>query len=137
MTFKTVYEAAGKCRLEHEPESKTFMVHWSSYHGAHFRAGVEQLLALVKAHGVLTYITDVTRVTDVPLQEDFQWIENTVKPALKAGGLKHFVTVMPASSIAKMATNRIGKVASSAGVDVHQVASVAEAIDVAHGKQAA
>ena len=53
------------------------------------------------------------------------------------GGLQKFITVTPASSIARMSTTRFGKLASTAGVENWAVASLAEALEVAEGRKAA
>ena len=132
-----IFSAPNLATVEHDPARKRFVSHWSSYHGPHFRKGVEAMLTEARKSGAHAYIADASQAKDVPSQEDFQWIETYVKPELLKAGLQMFITVMPASSIARMATARTGKIAAQAGVQSHAVASLAEAHAVADGKKAA
>lgn len=132
-----IYAEPELVSVEHDPGARCFITHWKSYHGPHFRRAVEAMLKEVARHGIDAYISDASAARDVPEQADFQWVETVVKAELLKGGIKKFITVVPASSIAKMGATRFGKVASTAGVDTWQVASVADALAAAHGKKAA
>lgn len=133
----TIYEEAGKVTVEYDPVSRIAISHWKRYAGPQFRAAVERMLAEVKKRGIAAYISDASQAMDVPSQADFQWTESHVKPALLAAGLKRFITVLPASALAKLGTNRIGLIASNAGVETYQVGSLGEALAAAKRARAA
>ena len=135
--MKTIHTEPGLAQLQYDPDRKLYVIHWSSYHGPHYRRTLEAMLAEVKKTGLKTYITDASLAKDVPLSEDFEWVEKVAKPALVKGGLEKFITVLPASAIAKMTTTRIGKVASSAGLEICQAHSMEEALKFADGRKAA
>ena len=135
--MKTILTLPGLTRLDHDPVAKIFAMHWSSYHGPHFRQAIETMLAECKRSGVFAYISNASAAKDVPTQPDFQWVESHVKPELLKAGLKRFITVVPASAIAKMGTQRFGKVAANAGVETYTVASLDEALEAAKAAKAA
>ncbi|MFZ5442611.1 MAG: hypothetical protein ACOZQL_21560 [Myxococcota bacterium] len=135
--MKTIYSEPNLVTLQHDAALRCYAMHWQSYHGPHFRRAVEAMLADVKKNGLDAYISDASVAKDVPQPADFQWVESHVKAELVKGGIKKFITIIPASAIAKMGANRFGKVASNAGVETWQVASMAEALDAVTGRKAA
>lgn len=133
-----LYEDVGLVRIEVDPVQRRYVTHWTKYHGPQFRKALGAMMDHIKAHGGVTaYISDASHAKDVPSQDDFQWVETVIKPELLKAGLKKFITVTPASSIARMSTTRFGKLASQAGVETWAVSSLAEALDVAEGRKAA
>lgn len=135
--MKTIYSEPNLVTVEFDPALRTYATHWQSYHGPHFRRAIEALLVEVKKTGLDAYISDASVAKDVPQPADFQWVETVVKVELVKGGIKRFITILPASAIAKMGASRFGKIASTAGVETWQVASLAEALAAAAGKKAA
>lgn len=135
--MKTILTLPGLARLDHDPAAKIFVMHWTSYLGPHFKQGIEALLAESRRSGIFAYISNASAAKDVPAQPDFQWVESHVKPELLKAGLKRFITVVPQSAIAKMGTQRFGKVAANAGVETYAVASLDDALDAARAAKAA
>ncbi len=130
---RQVLHIPGKVRLEHDPERKCFIMHWSSYHGPHYRQAIETLLAEVKAHGALTYISGASRPTDVQSQEDLAWIAVRMQEMPKLG-VKRVVVVQPSSFVAKMGSRKLGQTAVSAGLERLEVATLDEALALARAR---
>jgi len=127
---REVLHVPGKVRLEHDPEHRCFIMHWSSYHGPHYRTAIETLLRELKAHGAATYISDASRPTDVQSQEDLAWIATRMQEMPKLG-VKRVVVVQPASFVARMGARKLGQTAASAGLERLEVATLDEALALA------
>ncbi len=127
---RTVFEAPEKVLVEHDPDTNTYVLNWLTYCGPHFRQAVSAFLEAIQHGGVTNYVANSSRAVDVPTQEDFQWIDSVARPAMLKAGIRRFITVVPASAVAKMGANRFGRMASQAGVDTYQVASVDEAMAI-------
>lgn len=124
---RTITDEPGKFRLEHDAEHDCYIMHWRSYHGAHYRKAIETLLAELSKQRAATYVSDASAPTDVQSQEDMAWVVLRMQEMPKLG-VKRVIVVQPASFIAKMGSRKIAATAASAGLQRIEVGSLGEAM---------
>ncbi|MFZ5442610.1 MAG: hypothetical protein ACOZQL_21555 [Myxococcota bacterium] len=135
--MNVIYSEPNLVTIEHDPQTRCFVSHWTKLNGPHFRRALEALLAAARLHGIEAHLSDAGRVSDLPALADFQWAETFLRSELVRAGLRRFINVVPTTTVVSLGAVRFGRVAASASVETWQVGSLNEAFAALVGRLAA
>jgi len=125
---KELYVQPGIVRAVYAPSSRTIWAAWEKLGGHDYiRPCCQAQLDCAKSDKAQVIIVDTSVATGTVSQEDQQWFGAFLFPEMQKAGIKAIITVLPASALTRMSTQRWKKTGEQSGMDFVEANNLEEA----------
>ncbi len=124
-------EVEGVVSVTLAPQLQAVIVRWLRYQDQAVKPALGKQLELIQKHSLRTVVVDSREAVGAYSAEMNHWIGGEFVPLLERTTMKAFVTVVPRSAVADLANKGWQEGQSGLGFQMVEVASMAEAEDIA------